>query len=140
MKLPSLWLKTALTCLLMLTAGCMSWITPTVNTEVATLKAGQFKLDPNHAALMFKIQHLGLSTYVGRFNQFDASLDFDPDNISAAKLSAIVDISSIDVNNDDLSETLQDSTWFDSVNYPQATFVSQRVEPRDKGQLAFTGY
>ena len=67
--------------LTILLSSCVSLLVPTVNTEVVSLKAGQYKLDKAHATLLFKVQHLGLSTYVGRFNNFDASLDFDPENI-----------------------------------------------------------
>ena len=52
--------------------------------------------------MLFKIRHLGLSTYVGRFNDFDATLEFDPNNMSAAKLSAVVDMSSVDINDQEI--------------------------------------
>lgn len=120
-------------------SSCVSWLAPSVNTNLVTLESGQYKLDPNHAALLFKIQHLGLSTYVGRFNQFDASLNFDPQNISTASLQALVDIRSIDVNNADLADTLQGSDWFDSLQFPQAKFVSQGVKPLADDQFEFYG-
>lgn len=119
--------------------SCISWVTPTVEPELLELKSGQYQLDPNHAALIFKIQHLGLSTYVGRFNQFDASLSFDPDNMSASSLEAIVGIASIDINNADLEETLQGSTWFNSQVFPQARFKSHSVSPISATSFNFTG-
>ncbi|WP_144213391.1 YceI family protein [Shewanella donghaensis] len=128
----------ALLAILSLTS-CISWVTPTVEPELLELKSGQYQLDPNHAALIFKIQHLGLSTYVGRFNQFDASLSFDPDNMSASSLEAIVEIASIDINNADLEETLQDSTWFNSQAFPQARFKSYSVSPISATSFNFTG-
>ena len=124
-------------------SGCISWVTPSVTPELVQLKGGEFTLDPNHAALIFKIPHLGLSTYVGRFNQFDAQLNFDPNNMQAASLVASVQISSIDVNNEKLATTLQNSTWFDSQTFPQALFKSQKVTPINAdgsdNQFAFEG-
>ena len=120
-------------------SSCVSWLAPSVNADLATLETGQYKLDPNHAALIFKIQHLGLSTYLGRFNQFDASLRFDPQNISTSRLQALVDIPSIDVNNPDLADTLQGSDWFDSQQFPQAQFISQGVNPLADEQFEFYG-
>jgi len=87
-----------------LLSACVSLITPKVETDVVKLKAGQYSLDSSHATLLFKVQHLGLSTYVGRFNQFDASLEFDPQNIAAARLSAIIEIDSLDINDRDLKD------------------------------------
>lgn len=124
-------------------SGCISWVTPSVTPELTQLQPGEFTLDPNHAALIFKIAHLGLSTYVGRFNQFDAQLRFDPNNMQAASLEASVQISSIDVNNEKLETTLQNSTWFDSKKFPQALFKSQKVTPINSAssdnQFAFEG-
>jgi polyisoprenoid-binding protein YceI len=37
---------------------------------------------------LFKEDYLGSSTYVGRFNNFDASLSFDSNNIKASQLEA----------------------------------------------------
>ncbi|MCL1067194.1 YceI family protein [Shewanella olleyana] len=119
--------------------SCVSWVTPSVESELVELQSGEYQLDENHAALIFKIQHLGLSTYVGRFNQFDAALNFDPKNMSAATLNAVVDINSIDINNSDLAETLQEDTWFDSTQYPQAVFTSHTVTPISDTSFNFTG-
>ena len=72
--------------------------------ELSKLKAGAYSLDKTHARLLFKVTHLGLSTYVGRFNEFDASLEFDPENINAAKLSAVIEVGSLDINDAGLKD------------------------------------
>ena len=124
---------------MLLVSGCVSWLAPNVKSELVELQAGEYQLDPKHAALLFKIQHLGLSTYVGRFNTFDAQLNFDPKNMAAASLKAVVDINSIDINNDVLSKTLQNDTWFSSAQYPQAFFVSHTVTSISDTVFNFTG-
>ena len=106
---------------------------PQVTTELKQLRAGQYQTDPLHTSVIFKINHLGLSTYVGRFNRVQASLDFDPNNMQAAELQARIDINSIDVNNADLAQTLQGSGWFNSAKYPEALFQSHRVIPNASG-------
>ncbi len=57
-----------------LLSGC-SLLVPNVEPEIIQLKAGDYRLDRSHGALIFKIQHMGLSTFVGRFNHFDVSLN-----------------------------------------------------------------
>ena len=123
----------------LLLSSCSSLLMPTVETQVATLKAGQYKLDRAHASLLFKVQHLGLSTYVGRFNDFDASLDFDPDNIEESQLQGIIEIATLDINNKALAEDLLSSTWFNAATYPQATFTSKSVRPINENQFEFVG-
>lgn len=114
-------------------------ITPKVKTEITSLKAGQYSLDKSHAAVLFKVQHLGLSTYVGRFNSVDASLEFDPQNVTAAKLSAVIDIASLDINDEDLKQDLMGGAWFNQKNYPQARFDSTSVVPINDNTFEFTG-
>jgi polyisoprenoid-binding protein YceI len=122
-----------------LLSACVSLITPTVEPDVVKLKAGQYSLDASHATLLFKIQHLGLSTYVGRFNQFDASLEFDPQNIAAARLSAIIEIDSLDINDSDLKDDLMGRAWFRQSEFPQAKFVSSTVRPISDTEFEFSG-
>ncbi|QLE85862.1 YceI family protein [Shewanella sp. Scap07] len=119
--------------------ACISWVTPDVEPQLPELQQGEYQLDPNHGRLLFKIGHLGLSTYVGRFNQFDASLDFTPQNMAQAKLSAVVDMSSIDINNAKLEETLRGGNWLNVNQYPQAVFVSDSVTPITASQFSFNG-
>lgn len=120
-------------------SACISLLTPRVEPEVAKLKAGQYALDKTHASLLFKVQHLGLSTYVGRFNRFDASLEFDPSNIVNAKLDAIIDIDSLDINNPGLKKDLMGNTWFKQKQFPQARFSTLSVVPVSATQFDFTG-
>ena len=42
--------------------------------------AGSYKLDREHASLIFRVNHLGFSNYTARFKRFDATLEFDPKN------------------------------------------------------------
>jgi polyisoprenoid-binding protein YceI len=103
------------------------------------LEKGAYQLDPAHVTVLFKINHMGLSTFVGRFNKVDASLEFDPANIAAARLSAVINIASIDVNNTSLEDTLRGGSWFDTEKYPQAFFTTSHVSVIDRDTAVFTG-
>lgn len=120
-------------------SGCSALVTPDKTTRISELKPGAYQIDPKHSTLLFKISHLGLSTYVGRFNEFSASLMFDPDNIAATQLDSRVTTASVDVNDSFIESTLQDSEWFASEQFPQAAFTTTRVTPLGNNEFAFTG-
>jgi len=120
-------------------SSCGTLIKPNVKTGLIELEKGSYKLDQSHIAVLFKINHMGLSTFVGRFNKVDASLEFDPNNIAAAKLSAVIDVASIDANNRGLEETLRGSSWLDAEKYPQAFFKTTSVRVLDHNSAVFTG-
>lgn len=126
-------------CSAMLLIGCGTLIKPTVKTGLIQLEKGTYQLDQTHVAVLFKINHMGLSTFVGRFNKVDASLEFDPQNIAAAKLSAVIDIASVDVNNADLEETLRGDSWFAAEKFPQAFFKTSSVNVIDENTAEFNG-
>lgn len=120
-------------------SSCGTLIKPNVKTGILQLEKGSYKLDQSHVAVLFKINHMGLSTFVGRFNKVDASLEFDPNNIAAAKLSAVIEVASIDANNIDLEETLRGSSWLDAKKYPQASFTTTSVSVLNQNAAVFTG-
>lgn len=102
-------------------------VAPQAKTDRAALISGAYALDNSHTAVTFKINHLGFSNYVGRFEVADASLDFDADNPTSAKLEATIEIASLDVANDEFAETLIGPSWFDSAQHPQAVFRSNDI-------------
>ena len=112
-------------------------VTPNFETETIKLRKGEYQVDPAHSSLLFKIGHLNLATYVGRFNRFDASLEFDPEDIESAALQGIVYLDSIDSNNPEVDELLMNDRWFNPAQFPQASFVSTEVSPKplDDGRI-----
>lgn len=101
--------------------------TPAIDPEAATLQPGDFRLDTAHAALLFRINHLGFADYAGRFDRFEASLSGDPADPGSAQVEAIIDITSLNVANRDFEAQLTGPDWFDAARHPQAIFRSRRV-------------
>lgn len=102
--------------------SCDRLLTPDFKTDVTALRGGGYVLDKDHASLVFNINHLGFSTFIGGFDDFDASLDFDPENIQNSSVEVIVNMSSLDVNLPEFEQELLGSNWFDAEAFPQAVF------------------
>lgn len=124
-------------------AGCTSLLAPllkpNVTTELVALKAGDWALDPDHAALIFRINHLGYSDLVGRFETFSVRLTGDPSDPAAARAEAVIDIASLDMANDEFSAQLTGPKWFDAETYPQAMFRTLSVRLRDDANADVDG-
>ncbi|RYD70524.1 MAG: YceI family protein [Sphingobacteriales bacterium] len=120
-------------------SACGYLIQPNVKTGIVNLEKGSYKLDPTHTTVLFKINHMGMSTFVGRFDNVDATLEFDPKNMANARLSAIINIASINVNSRELEETLRGSSWFDAEKYPQAFFKTISAQMLDESRARFSG-
>ncbi|MFL0804510.1 MAG: YceI family protein [Agarilytica sp.] len=121
------------------TSGCASLLKPKLKQHLVDIKAGNYQLDPNHSTVLFKIDHMGFSKFIGRFNQFQARLTFDPEVIENSRLEAVVDMTSVDVNNEKFERALKGRFWFDSEHYPQAIFKTTSATKVGEGQLLFLG-
>lgn len=125
---------------------------PPAMSEIAA-PAGTYELDPAHASLSFRVNHLGLANYVARFTRFNVSLKLDPANIAASSVTATIDPTSVrtDYSGDykaghanspynSWDEDLAQSPKFLNAGaHPQITFNSTRVEQTASGTLRITG-
>lgn len=113
----------AVLCALILSA-CVS----PASTDPAELPSGSWRLDPAHTSVAWKVRHMGLSWYVARFDGVQASLDFDPANPEAARLTAIVDAASVSTGDREFDQTLRGPGWLDAERHPEIVFESTRIE------------
>jgi len=122
-----------------LLVSCDRVLRPDFESEITELGAGQYTLDPDHATLLWKINHLGFSTFIGRFNEFDASLDFNPEDIGTSKLEVVINTLSLDINNQEFSEELRGENWFDTANFPQAVYRTTSLIEANGNAFVFAG-
>ncbi|MDX2276304.1 MAG: YceI family protein [Hyphomonadaceae bacterium] len=59
------------------------------------LPAGEYRLDPRHASVLFRIRHQGLAWFTARFDSIDATITLDPQNPTQSELRASVDPTSV---------------------------------------------
>ncbi|MBY0428971.1 MAG: YceI family protein [Alphaproteobacteria bacterium] len=109
---------------------------PKPTTDVSKLMAGEYVLDKTHANVIFKINHLGFSTYYGRFNALDAKLNLDTKQPEKSSVEVTVDVSSVDTNNAKLQDELKGEKYFNVAKFPAATFKSTKITRNgDKGTI-----
>lgn len=123
----SLLFRFSLLLCLLFVSGCASLVRPNYSQVLSELRSGEYTLDPEHFYVHFKVEHLGLSTIVGRFNSVDANLDFNPEALEEIQLDGVIDITSIDLNNESLEKRLLGDDWFDAQQFPEARFQTRSV-------------
>ena len=105
------------------------------NTDPASVQAGGYKLETNHARVVFSLSHMGFSTWYGDFSGSTGSLTIDPKNVASAQLSVSIPVASVMTTNAKVDEELKSAAWFDATTYPTITFNSADVT----GDLTFHG-
>ena len=100
--------------------------------QPAQAPTGRYHADPSHSSVHFRIKHLALSWYTGRFGTLSAELDFDADNPETMAVRADVDLRSVAMfyakDDKDWDKELAESEQFlDATRNPHARFVSTKV-------------
>jgi polyisoprenoid-binding protein YceI len=115
-------------------AACPTGLPPGVTCGAPDAKlapAGNYKVDPNHAAIVARVSHIGYSLSVFRFGKVTSTLAWDPAAPGASKLSAAVDTASIETPVPGFPEELSGDKYLKSKAFPQATFVSTSFKQID---------
>jgi polyisoprenoid-binding protein YceI len=108
-------------------------------TVVPDVPGGNYTLDPSHASLIFRVNHLGFSRFTSQFRKFDATLTLDPKHPEKASVTATIDPRSIEIVDPTLAVDIQGPQWFDSGKFPQMTFRSTKVELTGPNTARITG-
>ncbi|GAC1407183.1 MAG: YceI family protein [Burkholderiaceae bacterium] len=74
-----------------------------------------------------------------KFRIFNAQIDFDPGKPSAAKASMEIDIPSFDLGDPDYNKEVLKKEWFNSAQFPKATFISTAITPSPVGKITVSG-
>lgn len=107
--------------------------------DPATIPGGRYRLDPDHNAVLFEVNHLGFSNYVGRFEKVAGWLDFDPETPDVSSVSISIDAASLNVANPAFGQTLRGKQFFDADAFPDITFLAQRLVRTDARRGTLSG-
>ena len=100
---------------------------------VAT-RAAEYRIDPAHSFVQFKISHLGYSWMIGTFDKVSGNFTFDPSAGPAGqKISVEIDTASIDTSHAERDKHLRSADFLNVRKFPNAVFVSTAYEGDAQG-------
>ncbi len=102
--------------------------------------ATNWKIDPTHSEVQFKVKHLMITTVTGYFKQFDLEVETEGDDFSnATKIEFTADVDSISTNNDQRDAHLKSPDFFDAENHSQITFKGNKYEQIGEDEVKLHG-
>ncbi len=96
-------------------------------------------IDKTHSNVDFEVKHLMISKVRGHFRDFDATLIIDEEQPERSRITAEIDVASIDTSVEDRDAHLRSDDFFGAEQYPKITFESTRVERGDGESFRVTG-
>lgn len=104
-------------------AGTLAGFTSPKAPAITTSEAASFRVDPGHSSVVFKITHLGVAPFYGRFN--DVSGDFSLED--GGSVNVTVNAASVDTNSEQRDGHLKSPDFFNVNQFPEITFKSTKV-------------
>ncbi|HAT6363301.1 TPA: hypothetical protein JA346_03030 [Legionella pneumophila] len=95
-------------------------------------------LDNQHTYVLWKVKHLGFSTQAGKWYA-NGQLVLDKDNPQQSKVNVTIKIDDIVTGIPELDKHLKGKLFFDTKQFPTATFVSDKVEITGKHKAKVYG-
>lgn len=87
-----------------------------------------WKLDPTHSEIEFKVKHMMISTVTGSFSEFDATAETEDDSFKNAEFAFNAKVDSISTKNEDRDTHLKSDDFFNAEQFPQLTFKSKSFD------------
>jgi polyisoprenoid-binding protein YceI len=104
-------------------------------------QAADYEIDTKgaHAFVQFKIQHLGYSWLLGRFNTFEGDFSYDQAAPNKSEIEIVIETASIDSNHAERDKHLKGSDFLNVDEFPKAVFKSTGFEIKDDDNAIVTG-
>ena len=88
----------------------------------------QYKVDPAHTSINFKVKHSGITFVSGKFEKFDGGIIGDINNIEKSRVYFNVDVASINTSIEMRDNHLRSADFFEVEKFPAMTFESTSIE------------
>ncbi|MCJ2140221.1 YceI family protein [Methylobacterium sp. E-066] len=100
--------------------------------------AAEWAVDPAKSAIRFSGVQVG-TPFSGRFERFEAKVDFDPAKPEAGRATVLVDLSSARTGDAQRDTALPQKDWFDVASAGQARFEATRFVDKGRGDYEAIG-
>lgn len=112
---------------------------PGPSIPLADVTAGTYAVDPGHSSAFFRVKHLDIAHFYGRFNSMAGEFHIDPESPEDSSIVLVIDPNSVDTNSDGRDRHIKNEDFLHVEEHSEMTFRSTGVRARDGGGLDVTG-
>ncbi|UCD74108.1 MAG: YceI family protein [Phycisphaerales bacterium] len=87
-----------------------------------------FKVDPAHSTVIFKVDHLGVGHFYGRFNNVRGGFTWDEEDPANGSMRILVDAESVDTSDHSRDERFRGEEFLKAGDFPTLSFTSKSIE------------
>jgi polyisoprenoid-binding protein YceI len=94
----------------------------------AALPAAEYDIDEVHSNIHFSVPVMAVSKVTGKFMRYEVKIAAGKArDLSQAKVTTVIEISSVDTGSDSWDGKLRTPAFFDALKYPEIRFQSRKV-------------
>jgi polyisoprenoid-binding protein YceI len=87
-----------------------------------------YAIDPVHSSVLFKVKHMGVANFYGRFNEIAGTIAYDEANPEKSSVSLEIQTGSVDTHASGRDDHLKSADFFNAAQFPTLSFASTSVE------------
>jgi polyisoprenoid-binding protein YceI len=106
--------------------------------NVVSAAVEKYAIDPVHSSVGFTIRHF-VSRVPGTFTKVSGSIIVDRENLEKSSVEAVVDVGSLNTNNEKRDADVKGPNYFDAANFGTATFKSKSWKKTGDDTYDITG-
>lgn len=95
--------------------------------------ADTYAVDTVHSSVVFRVKHMNVAHFYGRFNEFSGKITLDDADPSATAVEMEVKVASIDTANEKRDQHLRSPDYFNAAEHPLIAFKSKSARAVDGG-------
>ncbi|MES2322436.1 MAG: YceI family protein [Pseudomonadota bacterium] len=118
---------------------------PSRGTLLATLlgvaliaSAAPLKTDPAKSTVSAVFKQMNVPVEA-KFKKFSAQIDYDAAKPDLARANVEIETASLDIGDPDMNQEVAKKEWFNSAQFPKASFVSSAIKSAGPGKLSVSG-
>ncbi|CAN7172690.1 YceI family protein [Massilia sp. LjRoot122] len=100
--------------------------------------AAVLKTDPAKSSVTATFKQMGVPVEA-KFKQFTAHIDYDAAKPAASKATVEIQTASLDLGDPDYNKEVTKKEWFNTAQFPKASFVSSSIAAAGAGKLNVSG-
>ncbi|MCD9024267.1 YceI family protein [Cohnella silvisoli] len=103
------------------------------------MTTSNWNLDKSHSGITFSVRHMMITNVRGSFNDFDAVVTADTDNLSGTEATITIDVNSINTKDEGRDGHLKSPDFFNAEQFPQIIFKKTALESKGGDDYKLTG-
>lgn len=117
----------------LLVAGSLAVPLAFVATSLASAAAPvlpptTWNIDPVHSSIVFKVLHMNVCNFYGRFDKVSGSVVMNDEKPAESKVELTIAMDSLDTNNEGRDKDLKGPNFFSAKEFAEIKFVSKTVK------------